>query len=98
VYSPLVTIFQVSGLPIVAPPPTPTLRVTPTIDPTLAAQFVMEIPATRLPTFTPPQPIVLATFEENAPIQPGGIPIGMYITVIGLLGIFGATVSFLRDR
>lgn len=98
VYSPLVTIFQGSGLPIIEPPPTPTLRVTPTIDPTLAAQFVLEIPATRLPTFTAPQPLVIVSFEENKPIQPGGIPVGMYITAIGLLGIFGATVSFLRDR
>ena len=98
VYSPLVTIFQGSGLPIIEPPPTPTLRVTPTIDPTLAAQFVLEIPATRLPTFTAPQPLVIVTFEANSPIQPGGIPVGMYITAIGLLGLFGATVSFLRDR
>jgi len=98
VYSPLVTIFQGTGLPIIEPPPTPTLRVTSTIDPTLAAQFVLEVPATRLPTFTPPQPLVVPTFEQSTPIQPGGIPVGMYITTIALLGLFGATVSFLRDR
>jgi SH3-like domain-containing protein len=98
VYSPLVTIFQGSGLAIVAPPPTPTLRVTSTIDPTLAAQFVLEVPATRLPTFTAPAPLVIPTFEQSSPVQPGGIPVGMYITTIALLGLFGATVSFLRDR
>src|SRR5512139_1613262 len=54
VYSYLVTVNQL--LPIVEPPPTPTPRVTPTIDPTLAAQFVIELAPTRLPTFTPPPP------------------------------------------
>jgi hypothetical protein len=98
VYSPLVTIFQAAELPIVAPPPTPTLRVTPTIDPTLAAQFIQEIPATRLPTFTAPEPLAQLSFSDGTPLQPGGIPIGMYITFIGLLGLFGAIISFLRDR
>ena len=98
VYSPLVTIFQSSSLPIIEPPPTPTLRVTPTIDPTLAAQFVLEVPATRQPTFTAPPPMVIPVFEQNSPSQPGGIPIGMYITAIGLLGLFGAAISFLRER
>lgn len=98
VYSPLVTIFDAAELPIVEPPPTPTLRVTPTIDPTLAAQFIQELPATRLPTFTPPGPLPQLTYSDGAPIQPGGIPIGMYITILGLLGLFGATISFLRGR
>ena len=98
VYSPLVTIFQANSLPIVEPPPTPTPRVTPTIDPTLAAQFVLEIPATRLPTFTAPPPLAIPSFEQNSPSQPGGLPIGMYIMAIGLLGLFGAAVSYLRER
>lgn len=98
VYSPLVTVLGGGSLPIVEPPSTPTPRVTPTIDPTLAAQFVLEVPATRMPTFTPPPPLAIPTFEHRSASGPGGIPAGMYITAIGLLGLFGAAVSFLRER
>ena len=99
VYAPLVTPFGVEGsLPIVEPPPTPTPRVTPTIDPTLAAQFVLEIPATRLPTFTPVEPLDIPEFVQQATGRVGGIPIGMFITGIGLMGLFGAAVSYLRER
>lgn len=98
VYSALVTIFGTAELPIVAPPPTPTPRVTPTIDPTLAAQFVLEIPATRLPTFTPPDPLEIPQFEQGGTGRLGGVPVGMFITAIGMLGLFGAVVSYLRER
>ncbi len=98
VYAPLVTPFFVDSMPIVAPPPTPTPRVTPTIDPTLAAQFVLEIPATRLPTFTAVEPLEIPEFEQQGTGRVGGVPIGMFITGIGLLGLFGAAVSYLRER
>ena len=99
VYSFLVSVPS-GELPIVAPPPTPTPRVTPTIDPTLAAQFILEIPPTRLPTFTPPPPQVVPTFEaapSSSPTQVG-FPMGMMIIGLGILGVFGAVVSFLRGR
>jgi hypothetical protein len=98
VYSPLVTIFGTAELPIVEEPPTPTPRVTPTIDPTLAAQFVLEIPATRLPTYTPPEPLKIPQFAQGGSGRVGGIPVGMLITAVGLLGLFGAVVSYLRER
>lgn len=98
VYAPLVTVFGTAELPIVAPPPTPTPRVTPTIDPTLAAQFVLEIPATRLPTYTPPDPLEIPQFEQGGTGRVGGIPVGMFITAVGLMGLFGAVVSYLRER
>lgn len=99
VYAPLVTPVGVEGsLPIVEPPATPTPRVTPTIDPTLAAQFVLEIPATRLPTFTPVEPLDIPEFEQQGTGRVGGIPVGMFITGIGLMGLFGAAVSYLRER
>ncbi len=98
VYAPLVTVFGTAELPIVAPPPTPTPRVTPTIDPTLAAQFVLEIPATRLPTYTPPEPLEIPQFEQGGAGRVGGIPVGMFITAVGLMGLFGAVVSYLRER
>lgn len=98
VYAPLVTVFGTAELPIVAPPPTPTPRVTPTIDPTLAAQFVLEIPATRLPTYTPPEPLEIPQFEQGGTGRVGGVPVGMFITAVGLMGLFGAVVSYLRER
>ncbi len=98
VYSFLVSV-PTGEIPIVAPPPTPTPRVTPTIDPTLAAQFILEIPPTRLPTFTPPPPIAIPTFEAAGPSATQvGLPMGMMIIGLGVLGVFGAIVSFLRGR
>jgi hypothetical protein len=97
VYSPLVSIS--GSIPIVEPPPTPTPRTTPTIDPTLAAQFIVELPPTRLPTFTPPPPLVIPTFESQLPqTVPGGIPIGIVIIGMAVLGVFGTLISFLRGR
>lgn len=98
VYAPLVTLYDAGSLPIIEPPPTPTPRVTPTIDPTLAAQFVLEIPATRLPTFTPVEPLEIPEFAQSGTGRLGGLPIGMFITAIGLAGLFAAGVAYLRDR
>ncbi|MEW6717494.1 MAG: SH3 domain-containing protein [Chloroflexota bacterium] len=98
VYSPLVTVTG-GDLPIVEPPPTPTPRTTPTIDPTLAAQFLIDTPVPRLPTFTPPPPLVIPTFEPiNPDIQPSGVPMGMIIIGLGVVGLFGGIISLLRGR
>lgn len=101
VYAPLVQIINLGAgsLPIVEPPPTPTPRVTATIDPTLAAQFnLADGLATRLPTFTPPAPIVASTFEPTDSGAPAGIP--PILAIVGLLvvGGVGIAVSFLRGR
>ncbi len=95
VYSPLV---EVSGaLPIVEPPPTPTPRTTPTVDPTLAAQFILEIPPTRFPTYTAPPPLVIPTFAPEVITTSGiGIPMGVVIIGMAVLGFFGILISFLR--
>ena len=99
VYAPLVTLFPLSAsLPIIEPPPTPTPRVTPTINPTMAAQFILEIPATRLPTFTAVVPLQIPEYEQTGTGRVGGIPIGMFITGLGLMGLFGAAVTYLRER
>jgi len=99
VYSPNVDIIPLVDLPIVEPPSTPTPRVTPTIDPTLAAQFIVEIPATRLPTFTSPPPLVIPTFIAVAPIGgSSGMPMGFLIIGLGVVGMFGALISLLRGR
>ncbi len=97
IYAPLTQVF--GELPITEAPPTPTPRVTPTIDPTLASQFVVDIPATRMPTFTPPPQLVIPTFPaENISSGTGGIPMGLVITGLAVLGFFGLILSFLRRR
>jgi hypothetical protein len=97
VYSPLVNL--VGDLPIVEPPPTPTPRTTPTIDPTLAAQFIVVQPPTRLPTFTPPPPLVIPTFPSRA-MQgtTAGVPVAFAIIGLGIVGLFGMLISFIRTR
>jgi hypothetical protein len=87
------------NIPIVEPPPTPTPQVTPTIDPTLAAQFIIEIAPTRLPTFTPPPPLIIPTFTVQ-PVSrlPVAVPIGLLITGMAVIGIFGLMISLLRGR
>lgn len=97
VYAPYV---DLSGSPpIVEPPPTPTPRTTPTIDPTLAAQFIVELPPTRLPTFTPPPPLMMPTFPvENGQTVSSKIPMGLVISGLGIVGVFGALISLLRGR
>lgn len=93
-------LVEVKGvLPVVEPPPTPTPRVTATIDPTLAAQFLVEVPPTRLPTFTSPPPLVLPTLAVGTePVQPARLPMGLVIIGMGVVGIFGLLISFLRGR
>jgi SH3-like domain-containing protein len=66
VYAYLVTISG-GELTIIVPPPTPTPRVTPTIDPTLAAQLIVEIGPTRLPTFTQPPPLEIPAYTQAHP-------------------------------
>ncbi|MGB9521385.1 MAG: SH3 domain-containing protein [Anaerolineales bacterium] len=97
VYSPLVTVE--GSLRVVEPPPTPTPKTTPTVNPTLAAQFIVEIPPTRLPTFTPPAAIVYPTFTTEAPRKLGNqLPMGLLIVGLGVVGLFGTLISMLRGR
>ena len=87
------------SLSIVEPPPTPTPRVTPTIDPTLAAQFLIDVPETRLPTFTAPAPVSLPTYSvEDEVAGQSRAPMGLVIIVMAVVGIFGVLISFLRGR
>jgi len=97
VYSYLV---EISGnLAIVEPPPTPTPLTTPTIDPTLAAQFIVEIQPTRLPTYTPPSSLIIQTFPApDSNMGTGGIPMGFMIIGLGVIGLFGTLISLLRGR
>jgi hypothetical protein len=97
VYSPLVTLVSGGDLPLVEPPPTATPLVTQTIDPTLAAQFIDEVPPTRLPTYTPPPPLVISTFEQEAPPPESvGFPVGLAIIILGAVGILGTLFALIR--
>jgi len=97
VYAPLTQVY--GELPIAEAPPTPTPRVTPTIDPTLASQFVIELPATRMPTFTPPPQLVIPTFPpERISTGTGGLPMGFVISGLAVLGVLGLILSLLRRR
>ncbi len=96
VYANLVNITP-GDLPIVEPPPSPTPAVTQTINPTLAAQFIVTSAPTRLPTYTPPPPLVIPTFvpATSAALTLPGVPMGLviliFLTAGILLGIFSLT-------
>ena len=85
-------------LPLVDIPPTPTPISTPTINPTLEAAFIGQQTPTRLPTFTPPPPLELPSFNESESSDTVGIPAGLLILSLGLFGFFGAVISSLRGR
>ncbi len=97
VFSDLVEIT--GSLPIIEPPATITPRTTPTIDPTLAAQFLIDVAPTRLPTYTPPPPLILPTVISDVPTTVSErVPYGLVIVALGVIGIFGLLISFLRGR
>ncbi len=97
VYAGFVTLGP-GELPIVEPPPTPTPQTTPTIDPTLAAQFDIQSTPTRLPTFTAAAPVAIPTFEEPSDPVGFGVPPGLVIVSLGVVGIFSFLISLLRRR
>jgi uncharacterized protein YraI len=99
VYSRYVVLEPNQLLPIIEPPPTPTPRVTATINPTYAAQFSLgEAPATRKPTFTPAQPVVQPTIAPSGVSQSRGVPPILAIFGLLVVGVFGMLISFLRNR
>jgi hypothetical protein len=93
-------LVDVNGeLSIVIPPATPTPLVTPTIDPTLAAQFIIEPLPTVLPTFTPPPPLAIPTYEiGDAAENLRGAPVVYLMIGLGALGLLTALLSFVRVR
>ncbi len=98
VYSFLVSLSG-GDLPMVEPPATPTPRVTPTIDPTLAAQLVVDLGPTRMPTFTQPGPVQFPTYTQAPQIGvAGGLPMGFFIIGLAVVGLFGLLISVFRGR
>ncbi len=97
VYTAFVTLTP-GFLPEVEPPPTPMPPSTATIDPTLAAAFNVLPTETRLPTFTPPPPLVVPTFPSSSGSGPGGLPMGIMIGVIAVIGAVVMGASFFGRR
>lgn len=95
-----VKIVPDSILPIILPPPTPTPQTTATINPAVAAAFLTPIPPTRIPTYTQPGPLQVPTYTSSSITQAsvGPVPMGFIIVLLGLIGGFGAFISFLRGR
>jgi uncharacterized protein YraI len=83
-------------LQIVEPPPTPTPLATSTIDPTLAAAFNIQPTQTRMPTFTPPPPLEVPQFTDNAGSRLGAT--GVFIVGLGLIGGIGLLISFILRK
>jgi hypothetical protein len=93
-------LVEVRGsLRVIEPPPTPTPAMTATIDPTLAAQFLVEAQPTSLPTFTEPPPLAQPTLPVDAPIATSGrVPIGLVIIGLAVVGLLGTLISLLGRR
>ena len=72
---------------------------TPTLDPTLAAAYVFEPTATRMPTFTAPPPLEIPKFTTvPAAATKSGWPMGALVVGSGVLGVLGYLLSLLRKR
>lgn len=97
IYGPYVNIKRTGPLPVLRSPATPTPLSTPTLNPTLEAAFIAPVTPTRLPTFTPPAPLIIATFlpDQSAVNR---VPVGLLIFGLGFIGAFGTLISFLRGQ
>jgi len=95
VYAPLVSLSPNANLIPIDSPPTPTPLTTATINPTLAAAFIIETTPTRLPTFTPPEPLAVPTYE-NASNSGFGLPLGLVIIIVLIFGIFTGIIAIVR--
>jgi hypothetical protein len=85
------------SLPMLQPPPTATPSITKTIDPTLAAQFIITAIPSRLPTYTEPPALQIPTYQENVGgTATAGVPIGYVIVILAGLGLFLTLIAILR--
>jgi hypothetical protein len=86
-------------VPVMEAPPTPTPLYTVTIDPTMAAQFVVTVAPTRLPTYTLPPPLAIPTFNvEQVSDSPRGVPMGLIIIALAAVGLFLGLFALAQGR
>lgn len=101
VFAANVRVVSSAPLPPVQAPPTPTLSVTATINPTVAAALMLTpVPPTRIATYTPPNPLQIPTYTPAATTEAsiGPISFGLVIVLLTLFGGLGVLISFLRGR
>jgi hypothetical protein len=98
IFSTYVKIVPPMELPIVEIPPTPTPEVTVTVDPTLAARFIVTTAPTRLPTYTPPPPLSIPTFQAEGSASVGPIPMGFVILGLAVVGVLFGLISLAQGR
>ncbi len=98
VWSAYIKIVPEVALPIIEPPPSPTPLVTVTIDPTLAARFIVTTAPTRLPTFTPPPPLSIPTFTAINGSGVGSLPMGFIIMGLAAMGVLFGLVAFFQGK
>lgn len=95
------TYVDVTGgdLPVVEMPATVTPAVTATFDPTLAAQFVVTIEPTRMPTFTEPAPLQIPTYVNTSSNEiVSGVPMGLVIAILMVAALMAGVISFFQGR
>lgn len=98
VYTPNVNISP-GNLKVVQPPPTATPLYTVTIDPTMAAQFIVTSAPTRLATFTPPPPLTIPTYvNDSGSSLRNNIPMGMLIIGLAAIGLFLGLFALTQGR
>lgn len=98
VYSHLVQVSP-GTLRIIEPPPTPVPPATATIDPTLAAQFIIVPTNTRLPTFTPPPSLTSPIYTQVPSTQPqNSLSLATIIVALAALGVIGFVLSLIIRR
>lgn len=95
VYALYTTLVEGGLPPVIATPPFPTPRQTPTLSEALATLAAAS--STPLPTFTLPPPISIPTFADGTNSSTR-IPQGLVILVLATIGLFGAIVSLLRRQ
>lgn len=94
------TYVTVSGgeLKVVEPPPTSTPIATATINPTFAAAFIFQPTPSRMPTFTPPPPLVAPQFTDGATGRPVGLAPGMIVLLLVVIAIVVLMITFALNR
>ena len=99
VYAANVTLAPPNALlPVVEPPPTPAPLVTDTHNPTYVAAFAIAPTVTRLPTFTPPPPLAIPTYESDVPASSSRVITAWLMAGLGLIGILGIAFTSFRHR
>ncbi len=96
VYSALVSLSP-GTLQIAEPPPTPVPPPTSTIDPTLAAQFIVVPTNTRPPTFTPAPLLTVPSYTQPVSLDTeNSMPLALVILALSILGLVGFLLSLVR--